>query len=197
VTTDSDIIRSSATEPSRFGELFDRHARKIHRYAASRTNSQVAEDLVGDTFLVAFERRARFDHTWSNAAPWLLGIATVLIRKHRSAEAKNFRAMERIADPLASELAESAAAGRAEASLAMKRLARAIRDMSDDDRDTLLLFAWGDLTYEEISIAMDVPVGTVRSRLNRARRILKLADADNPIPIGGIDGPDRAIAPSA
>ena len=197
MTTDSDIIRSSALEPSRFGELFDRHARVIFRYAASRTNSEVANDVVADTFLVAFERRGRFDHAWSDAAPWLLGIATNIIRRHRSSEAKNFRAMERLSDEVAGNAAASDAAERAEASVAIKRLARVIRTMSDADRDTLLLFAWADLSYEEIATAMDVPIGTVRSRLNRARRTLKAAEEANTLITGGTDGRNHATAPSA
>jgi len=197
VTTDSDIIRSSALEPARFGELFDRHARMIFRYAASRTNSEIANDLVADTFLIAFERREQFDHSWSAAAPWLLGIATNLIRKHRAAEHKSFRAMERISDPLAGAAAMSDAAERAEASVAIKRMARAIRALSADDRDTLLLFAWADLSYEEIALAMDVPIGTVRSRLNRARRTLRTADAADPSRMGDTDGRNRPAATNA
>ena len=197
VTTDSEIIRRSEGDPARFGELFDRHARAIHRYAASRTNREVADDLVAETFLVAFERRDRFDHAWSDAAPWLLGIATNLIRKHRSAEAKTFRAMERMADPSAGESAAADAATHAEASIAVRRLASAIRSMSDADRDTLLLFAWADLSYEEIANAMDVPVGTVRSRLNRVRRILRTAEEAFTTSIGGSNERDHAAAPTA
>jgi len=188
VTTDSEIIQSSASEPARFGEIFGRHARTIHRYTASRTNSEIADDLVAATFLVAFENRSRFDQTWSDAGPWLLGIATNLIRKHRRDEAKKYRLVERMEDPIASRVSEAEAASRAEASMTMRRLAHSIRKMSSDDRDTLLLFAWADLTYEQIAVAMNVPVGTVRSRLNRARRLLKGANPTITTFIGETNG---------
>jgi RNA polymerase sigma factor (sigma-70 family) len=197
VTTDSDIIRASALEPRAFGELFQRHARTIFRYTASRTNSEIANDLMAETFLIAFERRATFDHTWSEASPWLLGIATNLIRKHRTAEFKSFRAWERMIDPRAGIAAGSDAADRAEAAVAVKGMVREIRALSSDDRDTLLLFAWADLSYEEIAIAMNAPIGTVKSRLNRARQTLKTAEAAERSRTGENDGRTRPATTNA
>lgn len=69
-----------------------------------------------------------------------------------------------------------AASERADASSRLRALVPRIRRLSDDDRDTLLLAAWGDLTTEQIATALGVPVGTVWSRLNRIRRKLRMED---------------------
>jgi RNA polymerase sigma factor (sigma-70 family) len=195
VTTDSEIIRGSRADPRRFGELFDRHARSIHRYARARTNESTADDVVGETFLLAFERRETFDQTWSDAAPWLFGIATNLIRRHHRAEARSLRALEKFVEPAESGDDTAASAARLDAASAVHELGRTLRRMPAIDRDTLLLYAWADLTYEQIAAAMDVPIGTVRSRLNRARRTLQGTDALTALN-GGTNGSDHASAPT-
>lgn len=178
MSTDSDIIRRSRQQPSAFGELFSRHAARLHRYAARRAGPAAADDVTSETFLVAFERRDRFDHDWDDAAPWLFGIATVLIHKHRRAEARILRTLGKEISTVAAgdEAAPDEHARRADeidAREAVKRMAVHLHRLSPADRDTLLLYAWADLSYEQIAAAMRVPVGTVRSRLNRARRVLR------------------------
>ncbi|MFT4232992.1 MAG: RNA polymerase sigma factor [Leucobacter sp.] len=173
MSTDSELIEQSMEDPARFGELFHRHAPSIHRYVARRTGGTVADDVTSETFLVAFERRSAFDLRRSDARPWLFGIATNLVHRHRIAEARTLRSAERTAAELppqsdADELAEAA-----ENRLEVRRLVRDLRRLSMADRDCLLLFAWEGLSYQQIAEAVEVPVGTVRSRLNRARRILR------------------------
>ena len=172
MSTDSDIILASRATPTSFGDLYDRHAPAIFRYASSRVGALAAEDVMAETFLVAFRRRASFDHRTDSALPWLLGIATNLLRRHRRDEARRFDALSRTPiDAPDDEL--SRAASRIDAGLEVARLADSLRALSAADRDTILLWAWGDLGYEQIAAAMRVPVGTVRSRLNRARRLLR------------------------
>lgn len=171
--TDSDVIRASLDRPSAFGELYERHARSVHRYAASRAGTTIADDVMSETFLVAFESRNRFDHARHDARPWLFGIATNLLHRHRRAEATRFRSIETSKTLDHSSDAVSRAADRVDAARAVSDLAPTLRRMRSADRDTLLLFAWGDLSYEEIAVAMAVPIGTVRSRLNRARLALR------------------------
>lgn len=174
MTTDSEIIRDSIAQPSRFGELFERHARAIGDYAARRVGHAAAEDVLSETFLVAFRRRASFDHTWETAKPWLFGIASRLIKRHRGDEAAIWRTLiAATRDANAVEDRDIDAAGdRVDASMSVRMLMPLIAALSRQDRDTLLLYAWGDLTYEEIGLALAIPVGTVRSRLNRVRRKL-------------------------
>ena len=87
VSTDNETIERSRESPGAFAEVFDRHARTVHRYAARRLDAGVADDVMSETFLVAFERRTAFDGS-ANALPWLLGIATNLIKKHARLEAR-------------------------------------------------------------------------------------------------------------
>lgn len=78
---DAVLISDSFTTPERFAGLFDRHAPVIHRYAARRLGPDAADDLVAETFLLAFARRAGYDTRYPDARPWLFGIATNLIAR--------------------------------------------------------------------------------------------------------------------
>jgi RNA polymerase sigma factor (sigma-70 family) len=174
VSVDSEIIRRSVDAPAAFAELFERHARVVGAFAARRVGYDAAEDILSETFLVAFRRRRDFDAAWESARPWLLGIASRLIRKHRSREAAQWRAFAAAAsrgEP-ATDGAIDAAGSRTDALADLRALAPKIAKLSAGDRETLLLYAWGDLTYEQVALAQGIPVGTVRSRLNRVRRKL-------------------------
>lgn len=175
MSPDNEVIERSAREPAVFATLYDRHATSVFRYAAQRLGDHAAEDVMSETFLVAFERRGSYDVTVVDARPWLLGIATRLIRKHARLEAVAWKGMSAdLAAQIAPDLVDLAGA-RIDAQRITPRLAKALRRLSEIDRDTLLLYAWGDLDYASIAAAMHVPVGTVRSRLNRARRLLRRA----------------------
>ena len=196
-THDGEIIRRSLVQPAAFAELYDRHERVIFRYAARRIGASEADDIASETFLVAFTRRRDFTGS-ENARPWLLGIATTLMRHYTRTEAKAWRGM------LASDLARTdidqfeAADARLDAKRLARRLGKALARLPAGDRDTLLLHTFGDLDYEGISEALSIPVGTVRSRLNRVRRKLRAAIA----PISSQEkeqshGRNLAPAPSA
>ncbi|MER7521460.1 sigma-70 family RNA polymerase sigma factor [Microbacterium oxydans] len=154
-----------------FAELFDRHARAVNAFATYRIGRHAAEDVLSETFLVAFRRRADFDTDVESAAPWLLGIASRLIRRHRSVEAKHWRSFA----ASVSQQDHSSLGGlddamsRVDAEREVRSLKTRIAALAPKDRETLLLYAWQGLTYEEIAVALAVPVGTVRSRLNRVR----------------------------
>lgn len=141
----------------------------------SRVGAAHADDIMSETFVVAFEKRDTFDAQYADARPWLLGIATRLLRKHARVEAVAWKGMvAALAAEIAPDLIEQAVV-RVDAQRTTRRLAAALKALASHDRDTLLLYAWGDLDYTGIAAALDVPVGTVRSRLNRARRILRRA----------------------
>lgn len=145
----------------------------VGAFAARRVGTDAADDVVSDTMLVAFRKRRDFDHAWESAKPWLLGIASRIVRKHRAREAAHWRSLA--ASDAPGEHADDvfdAAAARVDAAAAVRSLAPRIAAMPARDRDVLLLYAWGELTYEQIAAALAVPVGTVRSRLNRVRRTL-------------------------
>jgi RNA polymerase sigma factor (sigma-70 family) len=173
VSTDNDIIRRSRDSPEVFGELYDRHASVIYRYTARRAGDFAADDVTSETFLVAWEQLATYDLDREDARPWLFGIATNLLRRHHRAEAKVLKAAVKAASRESVNDDSDRIAAQVDAVVATGRIARTLKLMAAIDRETLLLYAWADLTYEGIAQAMDVPVGTVRSRLNRARRTLQ------------------------
>lgn len=173
-TSDGELIRRSIEQPEAFAALYDRHERVIYRYAARRLGASEADDIASETFLVAFARRRDFTGS-DDARSWLLGIATTLMRRFARTEARAWRGM------LASDLARTdidqieAADSRLDANRLARRLGKALVRLPPGDRDVLLLQTFGDLDYEGISRALSIPVGTVRSRLNRARRKLRAA----------------------
>lgn len=184
MSTDSEIIRRSIGEPAAFAEIFERHARAIVAYAARRVGADAADDVLSETFLVAFRRRADFDTSRDSAKPWLFGIASRHISHHRASEARQWRAIEACAgEDLASDGRLPAADDRVDASAALRALAPRIVALSQRDRDILLLHAWGGLSLEEIAVAQGVPAATVRTRMHRMRRRLAPEDDGRPTPI--------------
>ena len=175
---DAAVIQLSRHEPEYFTELFRRHAPYIQRYVVRRLGQDAADDIVAETFLLAFRQRDSYDQTRSDARPWLYGIATNLIGHHRRAEIRLYRALARTgADPVTESFTDRID-DRVSASTAGRRLAAALARLSAELRDTLLLVAWGDLSYEETATALGVPVGTVRSRISRARSALRRSLGD-------------------
>ncbi|GAB3148487.1 RNA polymerase sigma factor [Microbispora hainanensis] len=164
---DAALIRRSEREPEVFADLFDRHAPALRRYVARRLGPSLADDVVSDAFLAAFRRRHRYDPSQPDARPWLYGIAARLIKRHRRVELRFYRALVRtgvdeITEPYADRVDARVSAQQA-------GLARALAELSPGDREVLLLVAWADMSYEDVAHALDIPIGTVRSRLHRAR----------------------------
>lgn len=195
--SDAAAVAFSVTDPAAFAAIFDRHAASIHRFLARRVEPAEAESLLGEVFRVAFERRETFDLGRASARPWLYGIATNLIARHRRSEAHRLRAMASLASMRvegAEDAVDDRAAEVADAGESWATVVDAIDQLPDAERDTLMLFAWEELSYDDIAAALDVPVGTVRSRLNRARRRLRAARAEgihDPRPItAGTDDHD-------
>jgi RNA polymerase sigma factor (sigma-70 family) len=153
------------TDPAAFRALFDAHFSAVHRYVAHRLGDAcAAEDLAAETFLRAFRGRARFrpEHDGS-ARAWLFAIATNLLRDDARGRRRRRAALARYADGTV------AAATEAGFEAPDAELAAALAALRPDEREALLLFAWAELSYEEIAAATGVAVGTVRSRLARAR----------------------------
>jgi RNA polymerase sigma factor (sigma-70 family) len=175
---DATVIQFSRHEPEHFTMLFRRHAPHIQRYVVRRLGPDAADDIVAETFLLAFRHRDRYDAARADARPWLYGIATNLIGRHRRAEIRLYRALARTgADPVTEPFTDRVD-DRVSAGHASRQLAAALARLPAESRDTLLLAAWSGLSYEEIAVALGVPVGTVRSRLSRARGKLRRALGD-------------------
>jgi RNA polymerase sigma-70 factor (ECF subfamily) len=173
--TDADVVEASVADPAGFATLFDRHATVIRDYLARRVGPQPAEDLTGETFLIAFSRRKDYDRTHQNALPWLYGIASNLVRQRRRAEVRQLRAFARTGvDDVLADHAESVSA-KVTAQASTRVLAGALARLTAGERDVLLLMAWAGLSYDELAAALDIPLGTVRSRLHRARTKVRAA----------------------
>jgi RNA polymerase sigma-70 factor (ECF subfamily) len=170
--TDAQVIARAREDATAFATIFDRHHQAIHAYLRRRVDVSIAEDLAAETFVRALHDLSRYDAERPDALPWLYGIAANLMRRHRRTEVRRWRAYARTGrDPLADEHAD--APSRLDAAAAGPRLAAALASLHDRDREALLLLAWTELTYEEIAVALRVPIGTVRSRVHRARRVVR------------------------
>lgn len=169
--TDAAIITRSRDDPRAFAAIFDRHYDAIHRFLWGRIGD-AAEDVTAEVFKVAFERREDYDPNYPSAKPWLFGIASRLAKQDLRTRARTRELRER----KTKEPDQPAIRGPEQRlhELALSTpVAGALTELPERDRDPLLLYVWGDLTYEEIARSLDLPVGTVRSRIHRARRVLR------------------------
>lgn len=162
------LMRQSVSRPALFREIFDRHHQAVWGFLARRYGRGVAEEVTAATFAEAFAARDRFDPTRADARPWLFGTALNLARAHWRREQAQLKVLARSA-------ADGPAAPVEQGFDRRGVLAKALASLDAADRDTILLFALADFSYSEIAEVTGVPEGTVRSRLNRARRILKEA----------------------
>lgn len=176
--SDAAVITASLNEPSRFGALFDRHATVLFRYLVRRVGAADAEGLLGEVFRIAFEKRHTYDVVRPAARPWLYGIATNLLAKHRRREARRIHAMARLAAQRLSPVDDADRVSVVvDASKHWQRVAQAVMSLPEPERDALMLHVWEALSYEEVADALGLPVGTVRSRIHRARgRLRELSD---------------------
>lgn len=172
--TDAQLIEASLTNPDAFTALFERHAGPVHRYIVKRAGPREAEDLVGETFATAFRSRRTYDLSCPNARPWLFGIATNHARHLWRAEGRRMRRdcatafpVESYGDPSEETPSKVFFQGQSE------RIAQALGQLDDVYLDVFLLVVGSGLSYEEVSIALGIPVGSVRSRLSRARSQLR------------------------
>jgi RNA polymerase sigma factor (sigma-70 family) len=175
---DAALIERSWDEPERFAELFDRHHAEIHGYVARRLGRRLADDVASETFLIAFDRRRRYDRAHPDARPWLYGIASNLVSRHRRAEMRQYRALARADAAHATDGHADRVAVRLDAEAQRGRLAAALLEIADRDREVLLLVAWAQLSCEEAARALGIPAGTARSRLHRARKQTRAALRD-------------------
>jgi RNA polymerase sigma factor (sigma-70 family) len=183
VSDDAAVIAGSLADPEQFAVLFQRHAPRLYRYVARRIGPEVAEDVVAETFLHAFRQRAGYRGDCPDATPWLYGIATRLVGRHRRAEIRQYRALARTGVDQVAESFTDAVDARVSAAGQYRQVAGELAALPAAYRDALLLVAWGELSYEEAALTLGVPVGTVRSRLSRARaRLRKQLDRE---PAGG------------
>jgi RNA polymerase sigma factor (sigma-70 family) len=171
--TDAELIAESLAASHAFAAVFDRHYDAIAGFLRRRVEHALADELAAETFLQAFGARERYDGTRADARPLLYGIAANLLRRHRRAEERRLRAYARAATRAEDDSVLDAVDARLDAAASSAALAIALASLGPGERDVLLLYAWADLSYDEIAAALAIPVGTVRSRLHRARGVVR------------------------
>lgn len=164
-----------SADPSDLAGMFDRYARDLLRYCAQRVGSDLAEDAVAETFLVAYEQRDRFDPKRGTLLPWLYGIATNVLRRHRRVELRHLRTLARAGGEPEDPQTEQRSVERLDAARQVARVSRALASLPRRQRDVLLLFAVAELEYAEIAVALSIPLGSVQSSLHRARTKIRAA----------------------
>ncbi|KRV47366.1 RNA polymerase subunit sigma-70 [Wenjunlia vitaminophila] len=159
-----------------FAELFDAYARSVYNHAFRLTwDWSVAEDVVSLTFLEAWRLRGRVDAEGGSLRPWLLGIATNVVRNTRRAARRHAAALSRLtAEEALPDIADEVA-GRLDDAASLAAVQQALQTLRRPEREVLALCVWSGLDYASAARALRVPVGTVRSRLSRARRKLAAA----------------------
>lgn len=175
---DADIVLASLGDPQRFEAIFDRHHQRMWRYLARLGGRECADELAGDVFLAAFAGRHRYDPDRGTVQAWLYGIASNQFRSRGRRHARAFRALSRLAalQPPAAETASDEVVDALTSESTYARVRAAMSDLSDADHEIIVLFAWEGLSYDAIAAVLGVEVGTVRSRLSRARgRLRELA----------------------
>lgn len=160
----------SDVDTARFATLFDRHAAELLRYCFRRTaDSALAEDLVSIVFLEAWRRRGdlRAD---ADPRPWLYGIATNVVRGQWRTRRRHAAALARID---AAATAGPSCADVFAREQEMRALLERVTSLPRREQDVLALCVWSELSYVEAAAVLGVPIGTVRSRLSRARARLR------------------------
>jgi RNA polymerase sigma-70 factor (ECF subfamily) len=168
---------ASRGDESAFGELFERHQRSVYLFCFRGTADwAAAEDLTSVVFLEAWRRRRHVRLARDSALPWLLGVATNVLRNRRRSELRYRRALARLGPEREPDFGDDAAA-RLDDERAMRGALAALAALRSEEREAFVLCAWHGLSYEDAAVALGVPVGTVRSRLSRARA--KARELDN------------------
>lgn len=186
-------------DPAVFGRLFDDYARSVYNHAYRLTGHwPTAEDVVSLTFLEAWRLRDRLDPEGGSVRPWLLGIATNTVRNQRRAARRHSAALERLPRPEPVGDFSDAVAARLDDTDYLAAVRTALTALRRTEREVLALCVWSGLGYAAAAEALSVPVGTVRSRLSRARRKLAAAaEAGSRREPRGARGQVRGGRPSA
>jgi RNA polymerase sigma factor (sigma-70 family) len=193
--------RIRAGDPDAFGLIFDEYSRAVYNLGLRLTADwSAAEDVVSLTFLEAWRLKGGIDPGGESLQPWLLGIAVNVCRNLARASRRHQAAMRRIPPPPAVPDFAEELAGRLDDTAHLRQVAKALSGLRRGEREVIALCVFSDLDYATAARALGVPVGTVRSRLSRARRRLrKLASADRE-PAGGceqvVGDRENAVRPS-
>lgn len=177
-----DVLINNATDSAvwdRFREgdaaaietLYERYADRLYSYCFRQTGSYtLAQDLASTVWLEAWRTRKRpKPHDSGSLGPWLFGIARNVIRNSQRSQRRHRAALARLAAPIAEPDHADRICGRLDDEQRMRTVLSSVRALPDHERDVLALVVWGELSHAEVAAALGSSVGTVKSRLSRAR----------------------------
>ncbi|WP_326680840.1 RNA polymerase sigma factor [Streptomyces sp. NBC_01237] len=158
-----------------FAEIFDEHARVVYAHAIRTTGDwALSEDVMSLTFLEAWRLRDKLRGEVRSVRPWLLGIATNVMRNIARAARRHRDAMSRLPPPEVMPDFSNEVVGQMNDARRLAAAARALQRLKRSEREVFSLVVWSDLGYAATAEALGIPVGTVRSRLSRARQKLRV-----------------------
>lgn len=168
-----------------FGQLFGRHAQAVYSFCARRTaDLALAEDLTSITFLEAWRHRDRMPSAQNGSAlPWLLGVANNVVRNARRGQRRYRAVLERLPAPAVAPPAEDQVVAHTLTEARLRDTLDAISALPEGEQEVVMLVLWSGLSYQEAATALAIPVGTVQSRLSRARTRLQLALNDTALSV--------------
>jgi len=170
---DAVLWRAAGTDPEAFAELYERHVQAVFAFCARRTGDlSLAEDLTSIVFLEAWRSRRSVQLNGRSALPWLLGTAHNVVRNQRRSLRRHRAALLRLSGSGVSPSGEDETIARVDAQQALTAALEALRRLPQEQQDAVNLVLWSGLSYEDAALALGVPVGTVRSRIARARATL-------------------------
>ncbi|MGW2050610.1 RNA polymerase sigma factor [Streptomyces sp. NPDC001858] len=174
--------RVRAGESGAFAELFDSYSRAVYNHAFRLTADwSTAEDVMAATFLEAWRLRDRVEREGGSLRPWLLGIATNTARNQFRSN-RRYRAAAGAAAAAESAVPDHAdeVADRIDDRQRLAKALTALATLRRPEREVVALCLGEGLDYEAAAEALGIPVGTVASRLSRARKKLRALAADPP-----------------
>jgi RNA polymerase sigma factor (sigma-70 family) len=167
--------RVSAGDADAFAQLYDRHARAIYNFLYRRTASwSDAEDLTSAVFLQAWRRRSEVVLDRESALPWLLRTADYTARNDWRTKLRYRRALA-AAQLLPAEVDDHSdeVAGRIDDDQRIRAARDSLKRLPRQEREIIELCVWAGLDQAAAAVALDIPIGTVKSRLSRARKRLR------------------------
>ena len=178
--TDGDLWRRAGDgEAAAFGELFERHAKAVYNHLFRRTGDwSLAEELTSVVFLEAWRRRTAVRIENESVLPWLLGVSTNVLRNSWRSRRRHRAALERLPRETPMGFSDDADA-RLDDEEHMRAMLHRLRGLPRREADVLALCVWAELTYDEVAVALEIPIGTVRSRLSRAKA--RLREPERPV----------------
>jgi RNA polymerase sigma factor (sigma-70 family) len=172
---DSELWRRAASQdPRAFGDLFNRHSKKVYNHCFRRTADwSLAEDLTSVVFLEAWRRRKQVRLHGESILPWLLAVANNCLRNAERSRRRYHRLLAKLPKPEAPDGLDADVIQRVDDTETIRRLLVVVHQLSTEDQEVIALCDWSGLSYEEAATALEIPIGTVKSRLSRAHGRLR------------------------